>query len=103
MDSIHDEPVINNPNIVDLSKYTDDQQRVIKMLLDSFDSAKFQENKQEKPLTTETENVRGGGETRDQPEPKQPWKGKDRRIIDRRNSFHAMISDTCDKSNWKDL
>ncbi len=59
MDLLDSESIINNASVVDLSKYTDDQQRVIKMLLDSFDSTKFQENKQEKTLTDPVKT--GGG------------------------------------------
>ena len=64
MDFIHDESSINNQAIVDLSKYSDDQRRLISVLLNSFDSSQSQENKpektQNKPLTTEAENAGGG-------------------------------------------
>ncbi len=60
MDLLDSESIINNASVVDLSKYTDDQQRVIKMLLDSFDSTKFQENKQEKTLTDPVKTGGGG-------------------------------------------
>jgi plasmid maintenance system antidote protein VapI len=65
MDFIHDESSINNQDIVDLSKYSDDQRRLISVLLNSFESSLPQENKpqnnQNKPLTLPTENVGGGG------------------------------------------
>jgi hypothetical protein len=64
MDSIHDDSATNNPDIIDLSKYNEDQQRVIRMLLGSFDSSQGQENnpqnKQNNPLTTPVQNVGGG-------------------------------------------
>jgi plasmid maintenance system antidote protein VapI len=60
MDSLHDEPFVVSQNIIDLSKYNDDQRRLIAMLLNSFDSLQLKENTQNKPLATTTEN--GGGQ-----------------------------------------
>ena len=93
MDLLDSESVINNTSIIDLSKYTEDQQRVIKMLLDSFDSTQSQENKQEKYLTTETIREGGGGADTFG----QQWPAVDRRItraVDRRikATAHTIIA-----------
>jgi plasmid maintenance system antidote protein VapI len=64
MDLVENESNGNNKNIVDISKYSEDQQRVVRMLLDSFDASKtpkITENNTNKTLTTPTKNVGGGG------------------------------------------
>ena len=61
MDSLVDELDESNKSIVDLSKYSEDQQKIVRMLLNSFDASKPTENKENKPLTETKDIARGGG------------------------------------------
>ena len=105
MDFLHDELSINNKEIIDLSKYNEDQRRLISVLLNSFDSQENKpENTQNKPLTPTTENVGGGAETCGQPTPDEQWQAEDRRInkiVDRR--VKAEFDNIKDNNNYPSM